>query len=330
MTFHKVVIGFLACSALALVMGALRFPPGGVAQSPHAVLLVPDQGGFETASGAVAMVRQAKREGFSPLTVSSLTHTFSQLDYDLDQLRDGDGVVPRLFVASMPSDMRAIRMAEKRKVVFFKTVLPLVLRVNAEIAAERRRLVRIRADVKAGKSLPADDRLWIAAMAERYDVARSDLKALAKRMDVVPPSLALAQAAEESGWGTSRFVREGNALFGQWTFARGRHLIPEERDDDKSHRVRVFTHLIDAVRAYVMNLNTHRAYRRFRDKRQAIRNEGDSLTGLALASTLTNYSERGAKYVLTIRDIIQSNRLQALDTAQLGDEMVETASKPAI
>ena len=142
---------------------------------------------------------------------------------------------------------------------------------------------------------------------------------LLDRMDIIPPSLALAQSAEESGWGTSRFVREGNALFGQRVFSDDRHMAPARRDDGKTHSIKVFGAIIDSVRGYVDNLNTHRAYTAFRHDRAAMRASGRPVDAMALAGRLTHYSERGAGYIKTIRSIISVNRLRRLDDARLHD-----------
>ena len=320
-TFEKTVIGFVGVCAVAAMVAALRYPPASVTRSPQAEFKLEDPA-FDTAPGVISASVRGAGPGAQPLlTVSILDRTFAGLGYDLDRLRDGDGLVPRHFVAAMPVDMRAIRVPAKRKALFIKTVLPLILQANDEIRADRARLERI---LKHKGDLPAVDRLWLAAKTEVYDVKRADLKGLRARMDVVPPSLAIAQAAEETGWGTSRFVLEGNALFGQWTFSRNRHMVPRKRAAGRSHQVRAFPSLIDGVRAYMENLNTHRAYRRFRALRSAQRSASQPLHGLELARTLTGYSERGEEYVKSIQGLIRFNRLQALDGARLG---VATASR---
>ena len=141
------------------------------------------------------------------------------------------------------------------------------------------------------------------------------MNVLMRRVDTVPASLALAQAAEESGWGTSRFAQEGNALFGQWTTAEGEGLVPRRREAEASHKVRVFDELHDAVAAYLHNLNTHRAYRQFRLTRAEQRAESGRLDSVALVEDLKSYSERGEDYVASIKTIIRVNRLRQLDQA---------------
>ena len=154
-------------------------------------------------------------------------------------------------------------------------------------------------------------------LAERYNVDESDLTELLKRVDGVPVSLALAQAAEESGWGTSRFSLEGNAIFGEWTFSNHQGLVPRDRESGKSHRVRTFNTLLDSVRAYVHNLNTHRAYQNFRILRSEMRESGSPVHGRKLSKTLTSYSERGSEYIEGLRAIISVNKLDRLDNAKL-------------
>ena len=252
-------------------------------------------------------------------TVKIVSSQFAEIGYDLGAVFKGEGRVPRVLLVSIPADIKDIRETKVRKAIFFQTVLPLVLQVNEEIAADRERLWRIRVDQAKGKKIDAIDRLWITMVSEKYSVDRGDLDELFTRVDVVPPSLALAQAAEESGWGTSRFVREGNAIFGQWTFKESQGLKPKDRDAGKKHRIRAFDSILDSVRAYVRNLNTHRAYREFRAKRAAMRRDGKPVDGVELAMTLTSYSQRGQDYVKTIRRIMGVNTLHKLDGARLRD-----------
>jgi Bax protein len=261
-------------------------------------------------------------------TTRALLDTFAGLEYDLESLLSGDGRVPRIFLASLPPDIAKVREAGVRKSIFFKSVLPLILQVNEEILAERRRLWDLRYRARLGQRLDAIDRLWLAGRFERYDVAPGEFDELLGRMDIIPPSLALAQSAEESGWGTSRFVREGNALFGQWVFSDDRHMTPGRRDAGKTHRIKAFGTLVDSVRAYAHNLNIHRAYTGFRRDRAAMRGGGRPLDGMVLAGRLTRYSERRQGYVKTIRSIISGNRLRRLDDARLHDG--KPGSEPAI
>ncbi|PHS79255.1 MAG: hypothetical protein COB59_02755 [Rhodospirillaceae bacterium] len=242
---------------------------------------------------------------------------YASLNYDLDAVREGRGDVPRITLASLPSDLWRERETSKRKALFLKSVLPLVLQVNEQITQDRKRLKNLATAQKQGP-LQALDRLWLAVMAERYGTKRGDINAVLNRHDVVPPSLALAQAATESAWGSSRFVREGNAMFGQWTFSpQHPGIVPAGRDEGKTHRIRAFASLYDSLDSYVTNLNKHRAYKEFREMRSAMRRQGQPLDGLRLAGTLHRYSERGADYVNELRAIIFSNDLRLVDGARL-------------
>jgi len=316
MTFERGVLGMVGVLVAGLVAVNWYYPPSRVTIAPKVSLRLP---------APVAMSRdKARRMGLktaagivhSP-TVAKISKAFRHLEYDLAAVSKGDGRVPRLYLATMPSDLGRVRGAAQRKVLFVKSMLPLILQVNEEILRHRRRLWKLGYRLSLGERLSAIDRLWLIVMAERYGVRRGDVKALFKRVDVIPPSLALAQGAEESGWGTSRFSREGNAIFGQWTFSRIGDLTPVRRDDDKTHKVKAFRSLLESVRAYALNLNTHWAYRTYRKKRASLRARGVRLTGDALAGHMTRYSERGEDYVRTIRVIMESNGLDRLDAALL-------------
>ena len=246
-----------------------------------------------------------------------LAKRFEKIGYDLDRVRDDGHYVPRIFLARLPNDLHSVPEVELKKTVFFKTMLPLVLQENERILADRKRLIRLRVEKNLGNKLEARDRLWLAVLAERYKVKDESISELLRRVDVVPPSLAMAQAAEESGWGTSRFAQVGNALFGQWTTAGGDGLIPEDRPEGMDHKVRKFGTLTQSVAAYMRNLNTHRAYREFRRERQNDRKKGNALDGYDLAATLSSYSARGTEYISSIRSIIDANALRALDEAKL-------------
>ncbi|MEQ8505483.1 MAG: glucosaminidase domain-containing protein [Rhodospirillales bacterium] len=250
-------------------------------------------------------------------SVTALHDWFAELNYDLEHIRDGRAHVPPAYLASLPPDLGKVRETAKRKRLFFQAVLPLILRTNQEILADRKRLWRLHAEQRLGRRLAPADRLWLRVLGERYKAPGAGLAVLIRRVDVVPPSMALAQAAEESGWGTSRFARQGNAIFGQWTTSDGPGLVPLEREEDKSHKVRAFGKLIDSVQAYMLNLNTHRAYREFRRARATFRRSGLPLNGLSLSRFLHRYSERGDAYVDAIRAMIRANGLDRLDDARL-------------
>jgi Bax protein len=212
---------------------------------------------------------------------------------------------PGYLLDQLPAGLSDAVPADIRKTQFVEAILPLVLRVNEEIREERRRVQEIASRDAAGLPAGYRDSAWIARLAERYRLpgalaqGRVDFAALLERVDVVPPSLALAQAAEESGWGTSRLARTRNALFGQ--------TLGRDGGPDGAARFRSFARLVDSIRAYIHNLNSHAAYEGLRARRAAQRRAGRSPDGLALAAGLQAYSERGSDYVSSVREIIRGN-----------------------
>ncbi|HLF58837.1 MAG TPA: glucosaminidase domain-containing protein [Alphaproteobacteria bacterium] len=249
-------------------------------------------------------------------SVEKLADLFATMDYSLDSAAN-DVQVPRVFLASLPSDFKSVSSIDTRKELFIRTMLPLVLKVNEGILLDRGRLLALRARAASGRAPTAEEAGWLNDLAERYGLEKPDFGQLLSRVDIVPASLALSQAAEESGWGTSRFARQGNAAFGQITFSEDDGLVPSRRDDGKRHLVRTYDHLLDGVKSYAQNLNTHDAYRQFRKVRAQMRARGEDIEGFRLSGSLTGYSERGGEYVDTIQTIMRANNLESLDRAKL-------------
>ena len=196
--------------------------------------------------------------------------------------------------------------------LFIKIVLPLILYENEKIIDDRKRLFKI-----LGKNFNSPgEKVWLNRRFKEYKIEDKDLAELKMRMDIIPVSIAVAQAANESGWGTSRFALEGNALFGQWTWSK-KGISPKNKDPDKSHKILQFQILKASVRAYKNNLNTHNAYKEFREVRAKLRQSGTKITGLALIKYLKNYSAIGEKYTEIIEGIIVHNSLTDFDKANL-------------
>jgi Bax protein len=225
-------------------------------------------------------------------------------------------VLPRLAVASLPGDLADQSTAE-RKGLFLRSLLPLVLAENELIRRERRLLERL---VDHAGDLTATEKSELDQIRKRYAVegslsepaVQARLKA---RVDVIPPALALAQAAIETGWGTSRFALEGNNLFGEWTWNAEHGLEPRQRKPGTRHYVRRFPGLRASVRAYMRNLNTHQAYAGLREQRRQARSDDQAATAQSLAGGLARYSERGPAYVRDVRDILRQNQLDAITAA---------------
>ncbi len=246
-----------------------------------------------------------------------LEDLFAVQNYSLDALIEDDGVgVPRLAVTALPRDMARIDDSEARKALFLRTLLPLVLQANRELRRARGKVIAA-LDAQAAGRLGATDALWLQSVAEWYGAKPGDAADLLSRIDAVPPSLALAQAAQESGWGTSRFALRANALFGQRSWGDTAHgLAPKEAERD-DFKVRAFPDLMSAVRSYLHNLNSHPAYQNLRDRRAKARALGVPLHAQDLVRGLNSYSEEGAGYVAALSELIHSNRLQALDDLRL-------------
>lgn len=242
-------------------------------------------------------------------SVKRFVATVEMHDFNLAAVRSG-ARVPRVYVAALPQDIDQLRTVAEKRNTFIRALLPMILAVNERIAAERRYLVELRRRIDAGEALPPADEAWLAAIAARYRVAAKgkqlDWVALQERIDVVPPSLALAQSIVETGWGSSASARRSNALFG---------MIGGDGTD--TAKLAAFETLYSSVAAYVHNLNTFAAYGDFRRQRAALRVEGRAPLGHALATTLLRYSELGIEYTRHIQAVIEKEGLGPFDGAQL-------------
>jgi Bax protein len=252
---------------------------------------------------------------------------FAAIGYRLQDVRR-HGEVPRVFIRTLPVDLGQIRQADERKRTFIKLALPLILHANDLIRQDRERIASLHLRTQQDEFISIGDKAWLADKMTQYGVNSLDYEELLRRVDVIPPSLALAQSAEESGWGTSRFAREGNALFGQRMWREGDGMVPEKRAEGETFRVRVFERLIDGVKSYAANLNTHFAYDGFRKARAAMRQSGEQLNGANLAPALRQYSERGDDYIKTIHAIIRVNELTEYDAVRLRDDLPAQGEAP--
>lgn len=255
----------------------------------------------------------------SALTTENLVGTFDQLSYAFSFADPTSLDVPRVYIPAIPADFKHINVHTRKK-LFIQMVLPIILTVNERITLDRQRLLGIMENATSRSDLNDSDRVWVTQKVQEYRLKQTDpmLSHLLARMDIIPPSLALAQAIEESGWGTSRFARLGNALYGQWTSStRGiRHPDPIA----KGWRMASFPSLFESVASYARNLNTHPAYKEFRAARLRARRADKMPSGSALVPHLHRYSERGANYTHTLRRIIRTSKLSSLDTARLSHE----------
>jgi len=260
-----------------------------------------------------------------PDTTSGLEAFFQTLDYSWSQLEKG---VPSFILEGIPSDIdESVSTATKKK-AFFMGLLPMVLLANQEIAKERQDLLQIIERHQVMESLPGDQERLKEIMG-RYGlrghpfIDHRTRSQLLQRVDTIPPSLVLAQAANESAWGTSRFVRMGNNLFGEWTFIPGTGIVPEDRPDGQTYEVRRFSSIYASIRSYLNNLNRNAAYAKLREIRESLRNAGQPVTGIALAQGLLSYSQRGEDYIDEIQAMIRQNKLSRANSAALRRRQAE-------
>ena len=262
------------------------------------------------------IIEEPKYFGSKPDNTISLNsettiNLFEDLNYNLKSVRAGEKVKP-IYLTKLPKDLNTLNDINKKRELFIKIVLPLILHENEKIADDRKKLFKI---LSKNFNTPGE-RVWLKRRFREYKVEDKDLGELKTRMDTIPVSIAIAQAANESGWGTSRFALEGNALFGQWTWSK-KGISPSKKDSNKNHRILQFQILKASVRAYKNNLNTHSAYTEFREERAKLRQDEKKIIGLLLTKYLKNYSAIGEKYTLSLENIIKANSLTDFDKANL-------------
>ena len=245
------------------------------------------------------------------LSASTIEQLFDDINYTLEEVRKTKKVKP-IRLSLLPNEIKQIENSKKRKSLFIKIILPLILEENNRILLDRKRLFSILNKNKNSKK----EINWLNIKFKQYGVLNKDIPTLKVRMDIVPVSLALAQAAKETGWGTSRFALEGNALFGQWTWS-GNGIKPAGAEDNTKHKVMKFKVLKASVRAYQRNLNTHLSYKSFRQLRAQLRDDNEQLDSLILADQLNNYAETGKEYTKILKQIIQQNSLKDFDEVKI-------------
>jgi len=253
----------------------------------------------------------------SALTVEEL---FKSTNYTLEDVRKNKLVKP-ITLTILPKEIVKIENSKKRKDFFIQIILPLAIKENNNIKLDRKKLFRVLNKSKNTKI----EKKWLASKFKQYGVVNRDLSTLKIRMDEVPISMTIAQAAKETGWGTSRFAQEGNALFGQWTWS-GEGIKPLGADNDATHKVMRFRVLQASVKAYQRNLNTHSSYKDFRSARAELREDNKKLNSLILSEHLDKYAETGKEYVKILQKIIKQNDLMDFDDAKLLPSSIELDS----
>jgi len=245
------------------------------------------------------------------LKTETVLNLFKDVDYDLSKVRNKKLVKP-IYFTQFPKDLDELSNTRLKKETFIKIVLPLVVAENERILADRKKLKAI-----LKKKQTSDlEKQWLRQKLLEYKVKKGNMDELVERVDIIPTSIALAQAAKESGWGTSRFALEGNAIFGQWTWS-GNGIAPLDRESNKNHKILKFPILRASVKAYQNNLNTHKSYSSFRNKRMTMREKNRNIKGLELTETLKNYAQTGSEYTKILNQIIIQNRLTDFEPVRL-------------
>jgi Bax protein len=239
---------------------------------------------------------------------------FASGKYSIDQVRQGDGVVPRISVDSFPAQYSIRLTANQKKDAFLKTMLPMILQANERVLVERQRYLDT---MSHNRPLTESDRVWLLSLSKRYGVDFRNSHGMLQRLDVVPASLALGQSAAESGWGLSGIAAKKKSPFGHRVKIREKSNAGGIRH---RYTLRTFTSLHEAIEAYIHNINTHPAYANLRNLRYNLRSKGLKADGLQLAVGLTKYSELGLTYVKKVQKIIRQNNLTQFDGAILDSD----------
>ena len=245
------------------------------------------------------------------LKTQTVLSLFEDVEYDLNTVRYQKIVKP-IYFTQFPKDLDEIQSVKLKKETFIKIVLPLIVAENEKILDDRLKLNKI----TTKKNTTEEEKQWLRQKFLEYKVKKGSIEELKNRMDIIPTSIALAQAAKESGWGTSRFALEGNAIFGQWTW-NGKGIEPLLKDKSKNHKILRFPILRASVKAYKNNLNTHKGYVKFREKRKQLRDKNKKIHGLKLTKTLENYAQAGSEYTKILAQIIVQNRLMDFEPVRL-------------
>ncbi len=246
------------------------------------------------------------------LSASTIEELFKDNGYDLDTVKKTKLVNAGNQLTKLPKELKNIESPRKRKKLFIKIVLPLIIEENLKIRFDRKKLF----EILNKNNTSSRDKAWVELKFKQYGIKNNDLAKLKIRMDEIPVSLAIAQAAKETGWGSSRFAQEGNALFGQWTWS-GEGIKPLEVEKDKKHKVAKFKILKASVRAYQRNLNTHPSYKEFRIERAIQRDNDEKLDSLKLVNFLEKYAETGKEYTEVLKKIINQNSLTDFDDVDI-------------
>ena len=247
---------------------------------------------------------------------SEMIEIFNKYQFSVDNLLNNQSANLVIF-SSLPTDFMDIQPIIERKRLFINTLIPIIYSENLQILNDRKKILDWWRE-SDGENFSRDFwPQWLFELSEKYGSSDSNLGNLLMRVDIIPISLALAQSAIESGWGTSRYSREGNAVFGQYTFDESKGLKPKDRNENDEFFIKKFPNLSESVRSYLKNINTHPAYADFREERKKLRMSGENLSVYKLVNFLKDYSERRESYVKDVKEIMSSNNFQKYDKGKV-------------
>ena len=261
------------------------------------------------------------RVHLQPNSYQELVETFDLWGYSWETLDQG---VPAFTLDRFPRDMGNIQDVKLKKKLFFLSLLPMVIMQNDVILQQRTTLQKL---LRNPSAMTDRQHQWLKQLCRQYRCEGDPIadpqiaKTLLRRVDMVPTALVLAQAANESAYGSSRFAQQANNIFGQWTFIPGAGLVPADRPEGATYEVKKFSNLAASIHAYMNNLNSHPAYRNLRETRFSLRQTGAPLEGKKLAEGLVNYSTRRDAYVNEIQTMIRHNRLSQLSSLRLRSDV---------
>ena len=218
-----------------------------------------------------------------------------------------------IIFSSLPEDFLELEPARLKKSLFIKTILPIIFLENEKVLLERKKILEWWTETDGEQIKREFWPEWLKKISQKYLFDGENMGNLLMRIDIIPISLALSQAAVESGWGSSRYAREGNAMFGQYTYDAESGLVPKNRSEEKTFLIKKFLTLSDSVESYIRNLNTHNAYSDFRKLRKNLRMNGESISGDLLSEKLLNYSERRELYIGDIKEVMKTNNFIKFD-----------------
>ncbi|NOR20661.1 MAG: hypothetical protein GQ538_11305 [Xanthomonadales bacterium] len=279
---------------------------------------------------APELVKTDDYDVYVNVTKEYLVYVFDKMGYTGDKIESGETTaIPPLIVVTINKGWADDETVQFKKSIFYRVILTLILYENEAVLRERDKLLAILDSRAEDGNFSAEQMERLIKFAHSYRVIKKEsedplteeqIQELLNRIDIVPPSLALAQAAHESGYATSRFAYTANALFGQWDWSANSIKPQQQREGMGNYGIKSFDQPIDSVRAYIWNLNTHRAYAGFRKERASQRDAQRGLVKLdsqKLADTLTSYSERGTEYTEELKGTIRFNRLERADHLRL-------------